>query len=114
MRIREFFKQHFRQRLEQSACLVCYDPEGRYREIVDDLGQDYCRVIDAGANRPKLRGLLKAGSSSEILTALLSPSETQHQALEQDEAWPAELKQFAKSILGLKLNTITRFLNPLP
>lgn len=52
---------------------------------------------NAGANWPKLQSLLKVESSSEILTALLSLSEQQHEALEQDEAWPAELKGFAKA-----------------
>ncbi len=79
-------KEHFRQRLEQCACLVFYDPEGRYREIVDDLGLDDCRVIDGGANWPKLRSLLNVESSSEILTALLSPFEKQREALEHCEA----------------------------
>lgn len=50
MRIRDFLKQHFLQRLEQSSCLVFYDPEGRYREIVEELGQNHCRVIDGSAS----------------------------------------------------------------
>jgi len=205
MKIREFLKQHFQKRLDQAACLVLYDPERRYREIVGDLEEAGCQVIDGsqstilareeameawrrlaepagtlqplviylpvakpktlverqrnpyqafviggsefpyddgdtyhalcrkakpdfhhqvdqlfyagvpgfdtvdaidgGSNWPKLRSLLKVESAAEILVALLSPEEGQRKALEEDEAWPAELRQFASAILGLKVKT---------
>jgi hypothetical protein len=205
MKIREFLKEHFEKRLEKAGCLVVYDPEERYREIVQDLDGSGCRVIDGsgstilarekamdawrrlaatsdslqslviylpvarprpeterqrnpyepfaiggaefpyddgdtyqalcrmakpdfhhqldqlfaagtpdfdtvdavdgGSNWPKLRSLLKSESAAEILIAILSPSERQKDALEEDEAWPAELRQFASATLGLKIKT---------
>jgi hypothetical protein len=150
MKIREFLREHFQKRLEKFACLVIYDPEERYREIVEMLEEPHCRMIggsefpyddgdvyqtlcrkakpdfqqqvdelfaagipdfdtadaiDSRPNWPKLRSLLKAESAAEILVALLSPMEAQRKALEQDEAWPAEFKHFARATLGLKLKT---------
>ncbi len=46
MKIRDFLKERFRKRLEQSACVVFYDPEERFRELVLDLEDSECRVID--------------------------------------------------------------------
>lgn len=46
MKIREFLREHFKKRLEKFGCLVIYDPEERYREIVEMLVEPYCRVID--------------------------------------------------------------------
>jgi hypothetical protein len=213
MKIREFLKGHFQKRLEQSQCLVLYDPDKRYREIAQDMEDGNCRVIDgshstilaredametwrrladsssdiqpmviylpipkpkteverqqnpyqpfaiggaefpyddgdsyqalcrkakpdfeqqvdqlfaagipdfdtvdaidSGTNWPKLRSLLKAESAAEILVAILSPTETQQKALEQDEAWPAEFKDFARSTLGLKLKTKSQKWRPI-
>ncbi|MGA2223091.1 MAG: PglZ domain-containing protein [Syntrophobacteraceae bacterium] len=70
-------------------------------------------AIDSGTNWPKLRSLLKAESAAEILVAILSPTETQQKALEQDEAWPAEFKDFARSTLGLKLKTKSQKWGPI-
>lgn len=66
---------------------------------------DTVDAIDGGSNWPKLRSLLKAESAAEILLALLSPAEGQRKALEEDEAWPAEFRQFASAILGLMVKT---------
>jgi len=51
---------------------------------------------------PKLRTLLKANSSSEILVAFLSPSEAECQTLTQDKAWVPEFREFVAATLGLK------------
>lgn len=130
MRIRDFLKHHFLQRLEQSSCVVFYDPEGRYREIVKDLAQDDCRVIDGSTSTILAReeamecwrGLADQPDPIRPMLIYLpvrkpnSEPERQrnpYQALEQDEAWPTELKRFARSILGLKLKTKSQKWKPI-
>lgn len=213
MKIREFLRGHFQKRLEKSGCMVFYDPEERYREVVQDLEEPGCRVIDgsrstilsreqamedwrllaessdqlqsmviylpiakprteverqrdpyqalaiggcefpdddgdsyqalcrkakpdfqqqvdqlfeagtpdfdtvdaidSGTNWPKLRSLLKTESATEIVVALLSPTQAQRKALDEDDAWPAEFKDFARTALGLKLRTKSRKWQPI-
>lgn len=46
MAIAEFIKDYFRKRLEKSFCLVIYDPIGMYKNIVQKMEDDSCRVVD--------------------------------------------------------------------
>ena len=61
-------------------------------EMVDSL--------DASANWPQLRTLLKCESTKEILIALLSPTGRQQQAITFDGGWIAEYRQFANKTIG--------------
>jgi hypothetical protein len=68
-------------------------------------------VVDAleeGGSWPKLKTLLHAGSSKDILIGLLSPSEEQAGALKADEAWSGEARDFIHRCLGHKLKTQAR------
>ncbi len=67
-------------------------------ETVDNL-------IGGGGNWPKLKTLLKAESAAEILTALMSPSESRLQVLKADKTWLSELKNFLDASLNMKLLT---------
>ncbi len=49
MKIRDFLKEHFEKRVHPTGCLVFYDPEGRYLEIVRMMESDGLAVID-GSN----------------------------------------------------------------
>ncbi len=90
---------------------LCRKAKPDFQQQVDQLFEagipdfDTVDAIDSGPNWPKLRSLLKTESAAEILVALLSPTETQRKALEEDDAWPAEFKHFARVTLGLKLKT---------
>lgn len=66
-----------------------------------------------GSNWPKLKTLLKAESAVEILTAMLSPSNAQKEALENDETWSAEFKEFCNTVLGLTIKTKSKKLDPI-
>lgn len=46
MAIAEFIKKHFIKRLERSSCLVIYDPASRYKELVQNMAGNGCKVID--------------------------------------------------------------------
>ncbi len=47
MRIREFIQQTFRERVKKAGAMVLYDAAGSFREIVRELADDRCTVIDA-------------------------------------------------------------------
>ncbi len=47
MKIQEFIKNQFAERLKDSPSLIIYDPERRYRDIALKLGQEGYKVIDA-------------------------------------------------------------------
>lgn len=79
---------------------------------VDELfaaGTPDFAVIDnlmAGStNWPKLRTLLNVESAVEIIVAVLSPCQSQEEAMKADETWVSELRQFLDAALGLKLQT---------
>jgi len=48
MKIQEFIKNQFDERLKSSPSLIIYDPERRYREITLKLAEEGYKVIDAG------------------------------------------------------------------
>jgi len=48
MTIRDYVRNEvFGRRAHDAGCLVVYDPARRYREIVNEMASDRCRVIDA-------------------------------------------------------------------
>jgi hypothetical protein len=48
MKIRDVIRKHFENRLKSYPCLVVYDPEERYREIVLGMSNSRTVVVDAG------------------------------------------------------------------
>lgn len=62
-------------------------------------------ALDEGGSWPKLKTLLGADSSKEILLGLLSPKTEQEAALKSDPTWVAEAKEFIQRILRHKLKT---------
>ncbi len=62
-------------------------------------------ALDQGGSWPKLKTLLSANSSKEILLGILSPKRDQETALKNDPTWVAEAKDFIQRILGHKLKT---------
>lgn len=61
MTIREYLqKEVFAARAAIHGCLVIYDPERRYRQIVCELDSPSCRVIDAGESIIEKRELAMA------------------------------------------------------
>lgn len=71
-------------------------------------GEPTFEMIDAleeGGSWPKLKTLLDVGSAKEILVGILSPTESQSEALKQDSTWVNEAKDFIQRALGHKLRT---------
>lgn len=62
-------------------------------------------ALDEGGSWPKLKTLLGANSSKEILLGLLSPKTEQEGALKTDATWVTEAREFVQRILGIKLKT---------
>ncbi len=62
-------------------------------------------LMQGGGNWPKLRTMLKAESAAEILVTLLSPDDGIKTALNQDDAWVMEGREFLRSTLQLQLKT---------
>ncbi|MEA2083912.1 MAG: PglZ domain-containing protein [Thermodesulfobacteriota bacterium] len=62
-------------------------------------------LMQGGGSWPKLRTLLKAESATEIVVALLSPADELKAALNQDDTWVPEVKEFLHSTLQLQLKT---------
>ena len=63
-------------------------------------------TIDAlkrGNTYPKLKSGLNAESGTEILMAVLAPSETELNFLSSDKTWMNELRSFSKNVLGVTL-----------
>ena len=65
-------------------------------------------VIDAiggGVSWPHLRASLRVESGREILAALLAPSNSQSEALKEQEGWLQESLDFLRATLGLSVKT---------
>jgi len=62
-------------------------------------------LMQGGGSWPKLRTLLKAESATEILVSILSPADAIKTALNQDNTWVPEVKEFLYSTLQLQLKT---------
>ena len=46
MKIRDYIKQQFTERLDTSECLVVYDLEQRYKELIHEMASARCTVVD--------------------------------------------------------------------
>ena len=57
-------------------------------------------ALDEGGSWPKLKTLLGANSSKEILLGILSPKAEQDAALKTDATWVTEAREFVQRILG--------------
>jgi len=66
---------------------------------------DVVDALDQGGSWPKLKTLLGANSTKEILLGLLSPKPDQEEALKHDPTWVAEGKDFLNRSLGYRLKT---------
>jgi PglZ domain-containing protein len=62
-------------------------------------------ALDQGGSWPKLKTLLAANSSKEIIIGLLSPKPDQETALSNDPSWVNEAREFIERTLGHKLKT---------
>ncbi len=62
-------------------------------------------ALDEGGSWPKLKTLLGANSSKEILLGIMSPKAEQEAALKTDATWVTEAREFIQRILGHKLKT---------
>lgn len=60
-------------------------------------------ALEGGNTYPKLKSGLNASSSSEILMAILAPSNDQLEFLRSDNTWIKDLKTFSKNILGVNI-----------
>ena len=47
MKIQEFIQATFRERVERAGALVVYDATKRYRNLVLEMADDQCSVMDA-------------------------------------------------------------------
>ena len=73
MRIQEFIRDYLKKRLEETICLVVYDPEERYKEIVLSLGEDKgCMVVDGSMST-----ILGRERALEIWQGLMKDEEEQ-------------------------------------
>ncbi len=92
-----------------SICLKAKpDQATEIRKIFSQNPNPDFAVIDAlgaGAGYPVSRSLLQAESASDILYALLSPTERQESNLRGREDWVAEARDLFVSSLGLQLST---------
>ena len=66
---------------------------------------DMVDAIGGGDGWPILRTVLSAGSSKEILRALLFATEDQKDGLKRSEGWTAEAKSLFESVLGFRPKT---------
>jgi hypothetical protein len=60
-------------------------------------------ALEGGNTYPKLKSGLNASSSSEILMAILAPSNAQLEFLRSDNTWVKDLKTFGKNVLGVNI-----------
>lgn len=66
---------------------------------------DMVDALDRGGAWPKLKTLLSANSSKEILLGILSPKPKQEEALKEDPTWVTEAREFIQRSLGHRLKT---------
>jgi len=92
-----------------SLCLKARaDYATEIRRIFKDNPNPGFAVIDAvggGAGWPNLQAMLKVESARDIVFALLTPSETQKEALKAQTSWVSETTALFQSALGLNLKT---------
>lgn len=91
---------------------LCHKAFPEYVEQIDDLFahgipdfETVNNLASASTQWPVLRTILKVESAVEILTAFLSPNRDQRAALDKDDSWVPEIRNFCLSILGFGLKT---------
>jgi hypothetical protein len=72
-------------------------PDGPEFSVIDAIGN--------GASWPQLRAALKVESSREILMALLAPTKRQAEALQAQQAWIGEARDFLRATLVMNVKT---------
>lgn len=72
-------------------------PDGPGFAVIDAIG--------GGIGWPQLRSLLKAESAREILVALMMPSQSQMDALKEQDGWLQEARDFLGTTIGLNPKT---------
>ncbi|HCW69911.1 MAG TPA: PglZ domain-containing protein [Thalassospira lucentensis] len=72
-------------------------PNGPSFSVIDAIG--------GGASWPQLRAALRVESGREILTALMSPSAKQEDALKTQEGWSDEAREFLLATMGMSVKT---------
>lgn len=92
-----------------SICLKAKpDYATELRAVFEEDDNPEFAVIDAIGSSwdwPHLRTLLEVESARDILSALLTPNESQHTALKNDDAWTVEARKLLRSAVGLTLKT---------
>lgn len=90
-------------------CLKAKPDHGtEIRRIFSENPSPTFAVIDAlgkGTGWPNLQVLLGVESASDIIFALLAPTDRQKEALKGQEAWVSETKELFSTCIGLKLIT---------
>ena len=66
---------------------------------------DVIDAIGGGGGWPNLQSTLKVDSARDIMFALLSPNESQKEAIKKQEAWVSEAKELLLRCFGVKLLT---------
>ena len=66
---------------------------------------DVIDAIGGGGGWPNLQSTLKVDSARDIMFALLSPNESQKEAIKKQEAWVSEAKELLLRCFGTKLIT---------
>jgi PglZ domain len=61
--------------------------------------------VGAGKGWPRIRTLLHVESATEIIVALLSPTEKQAQNLDEDVSWQTEFREFCVEVLGYAIKS---------
>ncbi len=91
---------------EQLCIAAIPDREEKIKEYFRHEKFPTFESIDAlkGGNAyPRIKNGLSASSDSEILLALLAPTNHQLEFLESDKTWSKEFRQFSKEVLGVNL-----------
>jgi len=98
---------------------ICQQAKPEYRRQLIELfaaGEPDFATIDAlggGTGWPRLQVVLGCESATEILTALLSPSDSQAEKMKADAGWIPEAKEFALATLGFSPKTKSQSWTPL-
>lgn len=74
---------------------------------------DAIDAIGRGVDWPQLRAALKVDSASDILFALLAPSDDQAKAFKTEELWSQEARAFLRATLGMEVKTRSKTFSPL-
>ncbi len=90
---------------------LCQKARPEHRQQLVELfaaGEPDFATVDAlggGTGWPRLQSLFGLESATELLTALLSPSEPQLEKMKKDSSWVAEAREFTMATLGFLAKT---------